>query len=92
VLNRYEAFKKGDYITASNPIPTELGTAKNDLSLIDFEESMSPKATTSTSQNDLVSLFSPTASSSAPRPMPLGTIMLPQPKQTDPFADLVKLL
>lgn len=41
VLNRYEAFKKGDYSFSSNPIPAELGgsSAKNDLSLIDFDDS-----------------------------------------------------
>lgn len=41
VLNRYEAFKKGDYATSSNPIPAELSGhgAANDLSLIDFNDS-----------------------------------------------------
>ncbi|KAK7689398.1 hypothetical protein QCA50_007190 [Cerrena zonata] len=42
VLNRYEAFKKGDYSVATNPIPAELGAGpskQNDLSLIDFDDS-----------------------------------------------------
>ena len=30
VLNRYEAFKKGDYAAAANPIPAELSRQQND--------------------------------------------------------------
>ncbi|KAF8066949.1 VHS domain-containing protein [Lyophyllum atratum] len=46
VLNRYEAFKKGDYATSSNPIPAELssGGATGGLSLIDFDDSSSSSA------------------------------------------------
>ncbi|KAF5392386.1 hypothetical protein D9757_001561 [Collybiopsis confluens] len=40
VLNRYEAFKKGDYVQAANPIPQELGGGSSGgLSLIDFDDS-----------------------------------------------------
>src|ERR1700722_2081155 len=44
VLNRYEAFKKGDYITSSNPIPSEYAQSasssagNNALSLIDLDD------------------------------------------------------
>ena len=47
VLNRYEAFKKGDYSVAANPIPAELGpgsSRQNDLSLIDFDDPAPSKA------------------------------------------------
>ncbi|KIK62612.1 hypothetical protein GYMLUDRAFT_42065 [Collybiopsis luxurians FD-317 M1] len=41
VLNRFEAFKKGDYVQAANPIPQELGggSASAGHSLIDFDDS-----------------------------------------------------
>ncbi|KAG6856487.1 hypothetical protein H0H87_003955 [Tephrocybe sp. NHM501043] len=67
VLNRYEAFKKGDYTVAANPIPAELaGGAANDLSLIDFDDSSSSAAnpvSLGTGMDDLNDLFS-----SAPMP------------------------
>jgi len=81
VLNRYEAFKKGDFATSSNPIPVELSSgssgpsAKSDLSLIDFDASMSPKPIASTSaQEELASLFGPSSASAATKPaVPGGT-------------------
>ncbi|THH01978.1 hypothetical protein EW026_g837 [Hermanssonia centrifuga] len=36
VLNRYEAFKRGDYEAARNPIPAELSKQQQPDSLIDF--------------------------------------------------------
>ena len=75
VLNRYEAFKKGDYSVAANPIPAELGpgsSRQNDLSLIDFDDpapsngSSGPSTTSGgTNINELEDLF---GSSSAPAP------------------------
>lgn len=63
VLNRYEAFKKGDYSFSSNPIPPELGgsSAKTDLSLIDFDDSGPSNSSGSTVQptDELASLFGP---------------------------------
>ncbi|PIL27560.1 hypothetical protein GSI_10711 [Ganoderma sinense ZZ0214-1] len=44
VLNRYEAYKKGDYSAAANPIPPELSnggagpSSSQGMSLIDFDE------------------------------------------------------
>ena len=71
VLNRYEAFKKGDYSFSSNPIPVELGgsSAKNDLSLIDFDDSDPSNGGPPGGVNDLAGLFGSgpsTSSSSAP--------------------------
>lgn len=91
VLNRYEAFKKGDYAAASNPIPSELsakGQAQNDLSLIDFDDSA---ANTSPSQpaqggamsgiDELASLFSSPGAAPPPNPLaqsPAGFSAQPQ--------------
>lgn len=70
VLGRYDAWKKGDYEAAKNPIPNELSNSNAGVSLIDFDDS-SPSTSgaqggTQTSLNDLESLFGP--SSSAPPP------------------------
>lgn len=69
VLNRYEAYKKGDYTVAANPIPPELasGSAPNDLSLIDFDESQ-PSNHAAPPGNDLAGLFS-TTSAAPPQPL-----------------------
>ncbi|KAG6876486.1 hypothetical protein C0992_012812 [Termitomyces sp. T32_za158] len=70
VLSRYEAFKKGDYATASNPIPAELaGSAANGLSLIDFDDTSSPAPNPASGINDLTGLFSAPAPV-APVPQP----------------------
>ncbi|KAJ3484739.1 hypothetical protein NLI96_g5437 [Meripilus lineatus] len=70
VLNRYESFKKGDYVAASNPIPAELASGaasssrpQNDLSLIDFDDSAPTTNLTAggSSANDLESLFGSSA-------------------------------
>lgn len=78
VLNRYDAFKRGDYAAASNPIPAELAGRANQqpMSLIDFDEEAtqsSPAAGTATTGNDLADLFSAPAVS---QPLPSG--MVPQ--------------
>ncbi|PPQ99412.1 hypothetical protein CVT24_005399 [Panaeolus cyanescens] len=58
VLDRYEAFKKGDYTFAANPIPKELGNDAAGTSLIDFDDPVDTSASTSnTAANDLASLF-----------------------------------
>lgn len=61
VLNRYEAYKKGDYTVAANPIPAELagGSASNDLSLIDLDDSQtSSNPVPPPGADDLTGLFS----------------------------------
>ncbi|KAG7095067.1 hypothetical protein E1B28_005857 [Marasmius oreades] len=71
VLNRYEAFQKGDYATATNPVPAELsnGGAAGGLSLIDFDDASATTqpSNASPSANELEGLF---ASSSASVPQP----------------------
>jgi ADP-ribosylation factor-binding protein GGA len=52
VINRYEAFQKGDYVTSSNPIPAELGGDAGALSLIDLDDSAP-----SGGMDDLAGLF-----------------------------------
>ncbi|KAJ3990121.1 VHS domain-containing protein [Lentinula detonsa] len=88
VINRYEAFKKGDYSFASNPIPAELSnSASAGLSLIDFDESTAATnatsantststAPTTTTPNDLMGLFSTSAPISS-KPSPLSNLSNP---------------
>lgn len=72
VLNRYDAFKRGDYAAATNPIPSELARPQNDLSLIDLDDSAPANSTgAAPSQIDeLASLFGPSSSSTSPPVMP----------------------
>ncbi|KAI0056336.1 VHS-domain-containing protein [Artomyces pyxidatus] len=82
VLDRYEAYKKGDYAAAANPIPKELGPGKNDLSLIDFDDAPPAQPGSSSGlQNvasgnpidELMSLFgSPTNAPLSPAPPPIA--------------------
>ncbi|KAF9476239.1 VHS-domain-containing protein [Pholiota conissans] len=58
VLTRYEAFKKGDYTFASNPIPQELSNNGNATSLIDLDDEPSTTAPSGSGLNDLNDLFS----------------------------------
>jgi len=62
VLTRYDAFKKGDFSFASNPIPQELAAGSGSsqgISLIDFDDSApASSATTGGGDNDLSGLFS----------------------------------
>ncbi len=62
VLGRYEAFKKGDYTAATNPVPTELAQSSSQAtSLIDFDDSLNAANTASSPGggiNDLANLFS----------------------------------
>ncbi|KAF9056779.1 VHS domain-containing protein [Rhodocollybia butyracea] len=64
VLNRYEAFKTGDYSFAANPIPAELSNATAGLSLIDLAEGDSANGSTAGNGaapggQDLMGLFGP---------------------------------
>lgn len=95
VMDRYEAFKKGDYSVAANPIPPQ---ASQPLSLIDFDEEQQQQqqaAASAAAANDLSGLFSPlappqvtTASSSSNIPQNLFNLLnnpsnfaSPQPMQ-----------
>lgn len=72
VLNRYEAFKKGDFTAAANPIPAELVSSSRtqDSSLIDFDDPPDTSASSSKSPvDDLADIFGPsTAASSTTAP------------------------
>ena len=62
VLARYEAFKKGDYSTARNPLPSESGSSSGGggISLIDLDDGDTAPATSvgsSAPTNDLSGLF-----------------------------------
>lgn len=68
VLNRYEAFKKGDYSFSSNPIPAELGgSSAAGLSLIDFDDSAPTNGGRGAAQldSDLAGLFGSTTTASS---------------------------
>lgn len=91
VLNRYEAFKKGDYVTSSNPIPAELSSgATQNLSLIDLDDSASSSSnpvSLGLGPDDLVGLFTtPPAPSNRPTPViPAGPPMGGRPPM-QPYA------
>ncbi|KAJ3554202.1 hypothetical protein NP233_g12474 [Leucocoprinus birnbaumii] len=58
VLGRYEAFKKGDFAFAGNPIPSELSTNAQGTSLIDFDDAPASAANASGGGiDDLTGLF-----------------------------------
>lgn len=103
VLNRYDAFKNGDYSFSSNPIPAELGgsNAKNDLSLIDFDDGTPSNGGSAEVVDDLAGLFgsgpAPNVDSVTQPPLPLhmsspqqppqfGSIMLPGTPKPDTSA------
>ncbi|KAI4523146.1 VHS-domain-containing protein [Schizophyllum commune Loenen D] len=78
VLNRYEAYKRGDYEAAKNPVPAELagssqsnGGANNGISLIDFDDSAPAPSGGTSNADDLMSLFgspSPAAATTTTTP------------------------
>ncbi|EKM53207.1 uncharacterized protein PHACADRAFT_259397 [Phanerochaete carnosa HHB-10118-sp] len=82
VLDRYEAFKRGDYAAAANPVPRELASQSSQgVSLIDFDDSAHPSNTTASgggggTVNELADLFSsgpsnPTSQQQQQQPMPI---------------------
>ncbi|KZS89167.1 VHS-domain-containing protein [Sistotremastrum niveocremeum HHB9708] len=86
VLNRYDSFKKGDYVAAANPIPSELATNQAKSNLIDLDLDPQPTAAGSgTVTDDLMGLFGgpDLSSSSTPAAQP--------PKQTISAAALSSL-
>ena len=66
MLGRYEAFQKGDYKAAANPIPAEVSNAASTVganhSLIDFDDSAPSASASRSTANDLAGLFSTPAS------------------------------
>ncbi|KAI0372002.1 VHS-domain-containing protein [Pilatotrama ljubarskyi] len=89
VLNRYEAYKKGDFTAASNPIPPELSNGASGsgsgqaISLIDLDDppSQSAQSGSGSGIDELASLFGPGPTQSA-QPAVLATApppgMMPQ--------------
>lgn len=81
VVNRYDAFKRGDYEAARNPIPNELSNANGagGVSLIDLDDSApSNSAASPSGPDDLMGLFggpSPAASPASAGPPPIGSSM-----------------
>ena len=89
-MGRYDAWKKGDYEAAKNPIPTELSNANTGMALIDFDdaaESNLPAAQGGNTADDLMGLFGPSASAPVP-PLATKPTLLPgftqQPTQQQP--------
>ncbi|KAJ7103742.1 VHS domain-containing protein [Mycena epipterygia] len=74
VLGRYEAFRRGDYAAAANPVPSQYAAP---TSLIDFDEpTPAPSAT-----NDLDALFGGLGAGSPP---PVNPATRPAPPQSPP--------
>ncbi len=76
VLNRYEAYKKGDYSAAANPIPPELSnsgagpSSSQSMSLIDFDDtpSQASNAGGAGGINDLADVFGASPAAAPPQP------------------------
>ncbi|EKM77742.1 hypothetical protein AGABI1DRAFT_115015 [Agaricus bisporus var. burnettii JB137-S8] len=79
VLSRYDAFKRGDYAAAANPIPSELSNnnaPSQQASLIDFDEG-SPATTTSDPTGgigDLAGLFAMPSAPQISQPQAFGNL------------------
>lgn len=73
VLGRYDAWKRGDYEAAKNPIPAELSNSNAGVSLIDFDDS-APSASGPAASggqaalNDLETLFGPSGATQQTHP------------------------
>ena len=79
VLDRYEAFKRGDYAAAANPIPKELAGSSaqgGGLSLIDFDDSTTSNGGVASNGggntiDELASLFGPGSSAPVAHQQPI---------------------
>ena len=93
VLTRYEAFKKGDYSTARNPIPPEIGSSSGGggLSLIDLDDEAVNTASLGnpTLTNDLSGLFLAGSSQQFHSGVSKGTGMQHQPTSSINFQQSV---
>ncbi|KAJ7740919.1 VHS-domain-containing protein [Mycena maculata] len=88
ILGRYEAFRRGDYEAAANPVPSQYAAP---TSLIDFDDPTPASSAPSSTANDLDALFgglgggvavgSPPPTNPATRPpVPLSSPPQPQPE------------
>ncbi|KAJ7768376.1 VHS-domain-containing protein [Mycena metata] len=57
VLGRYDAFRRGDYAAAANPLPAQFDAPAASTSLIDFDDPAPPTAAPTTAANELDALF-----------------------------------
>ncbi|KIY71548.1 VHS-domain-containing protein [Cylindrobasidium torrendii FP15055 ss-10] len=74
-LERYEAYKRGDYTAAANPVPREFAQPQSDLSLIDFDDGSSGAAAPlppSSGTDDLAGLFGSSQSPPTYSPSPMN--------------------
>ncbi|KAJ7678284.1 VHS domain-containing protein [Mycena polygramma] len=83
VLGRYDAFRRGDYAAAANPVPSQYAAPPS--SLIDFDDPTPAPGASSSGVNDLEDLFSglggaapPPPVNPATRPIPTHASPLPQ--------------
>ncbi|KAF9049622.1 VHS-domain-containing protein [Hymenopellis radicata] len=99
-LNRYDAFKRGDYAAAANPVPQELSAtsvAQND-SLIDFDDSApsSNGASAAGGVDDLAGLFGSIQPTPTTQPqtqhVPLNTLPTHAPSPMNPANSLGSLM
>jgi len=70
VMARYDAYKRGDYEAAKNPVPPELAGPPGKDSLIDWMDEEAPAAATTGSggtMDELAGLFGPSQSGSQPQ-------------------------
>jgi len=74
VLGRYDAFKKGDFAAAANPIPSELSTNIQAAPLIDFDDGTSASEMTNANRgiDDLTGLFATPAQPTISRQQAFG--------------------
>ncbi|KAF5353976.1 hypothetical protein D9756_007018 [Leucocoprinus leucothites] len=83
VLGRYESFKKGDFVAAANPIPSELSTNTQGASLIDFDDGSAPGAANAGGGgggiNDLAGLFASPAPPTMSNQQAFGNATSPSP-------------
>ncbi|KAJ6567745.1 VHS domain-containing protein [Mycena vulgaris] len=78
VLGRYDAFRRGDYAAAANPVPSEYAAP---TSLIDFDDP-TPAPNASNAANDLDALFGLGVGVGSPPPVNPAT--RPAPPQSPP--------
>ncbi|KAJ6504284.1 VHS domain-containing protein [Mycena vitilis] len=83
VLGRYDAFRRGDYAAAANPVPSEYAAPPS--SLIDFDDPTPAPGASSSGVNDLEDLFAGLGGVAPPPPVnpatrPITTRASPLPQ------------
>ncbi|KAJ6466998.1 VHS domain-containing protein [Mycena sanguinolenta] len=94
VLGRYDAFRRGDYEAARNPVPSQYATGQTAAasSLIDFDDPTPAASASSSAANDLEALFgglgSVPAVNPAGSPPPVNPATRPTPPHPQTQAQL----